>query len=194
MVVLSWMIFTWLFNAGELDRAHDNKEISSNLKAMKEAFKKTPRKQRRKSFVMNKWMFFGSGFYGLAGLWTFAVIEVSQFLSFVFNYPGTDYLMRNGFVAFLIEVLINQLQNLIMALVWFFWWDTSSMLLWVGIAYLGFWAGVAMARRQQESALLQHAGKWRIRLDSKRAGRFTARLRKLIAPVLARKDSGKGDG
>ncbi|HAJ77136.1 MAG TPA: hypothetical protein DCM64_11875 [Gammaproteobacteria bacterium] len=37
MVALSWFVFGWLFNSGEIDRRDDNKSISAQLKKMKKS-------------------------------------------------------------------------------------------------------------------------------------------------------------
>jgi len=101
-------------------------------------------------YVYDKWMWFGSGFYGLAGLWTFAAIEISQFFGFIFNFPDFSVLFGDGLIAFLIELGLNQLGNVIQAFVWFSYWPSDSMLIWILVAYLGYWAGVELARRHVE--------------------------------------------
>ena len=90
---------------------------------------------------------FGSGFYGLAGLWTFTIIEIGDFFSFIWNFPGIGVLFEDGVLDFIISLLINQLGNFITALLWFGYWpgDDHSTLIWILIAYLGYWV-----RRRRE--------------------------------------------
>ncbi|MEQ8953519.1 MAG: hypothetical protein RL120_05245 [Gammaproteobacteria bacterium] len=154
---LSWLIFTWLYHSGEIDRSADRKTVSARVKEMKASYKSS-RAKRRSNPILAKWMWFGSGFYGLAGLWTFLAIEVSQFFDFLFNYPGTDYLLRDGFFSFVIDVLVNQLLNVVMAFIWFTWWPADSFLIWLVVAYMGYWAGVEAARRQQDNAVVRWIG------------------------------------
>ena len=101
-------------------------------------------------FVYDKWMWFGSGFYGLAGLWTFAVIETLQFLSFVLNPGAWATFMNDGPIAFLIRFAFNQLENILQALIWFTYWPSDSMLLWVLVAFLGYRLGMHWARQGLE--------------------------------------------
>lgn len=148
VAVLSWFIFSWLYGAGEIDRKANHKAVSARIKKMKKSFEK--KEESNANFVYEKWMWFGSGFYGLAGLWSFAVIEISDMLRFVFNFPGLAVLFEDGIISFLVALGLNQVGNIITAFVWFTYWPAESMLIWVLIAYVGYWVGVEMARRGME--------------------------------------------
>ena len=86
LVALSWFIFSWLFSSGEIGREDDHKTITSRLKKLKKVV--ADNENQNANYVYEKWSWFGTGFYGLAGLWTFAVIEISQFFGFIFNFPS----------------------------------------------------------------------------------------------------------
>lgn len=159
MVALSWFIFTWLFSAGEIDREADHKTITSRLKNMKKVV--ADKENQNANYVYEKWTWFGSGFYGLAGLWTFAVIEITQFFGFIFNFPGFEELFGDGIIDFIITFFVNQLGNVIQAFVWFAYWPSDSIIIWILVAYLGYWAGVELARRNVEFPI----GDWMKRLD-----------------------------
>jgi hypothetical protein len=146
MAALSWFLFSWLFGAGEIDREDDHKIIAIRLKKLKKSTEK--REQLNSNYIYDKWMWFGSGFYGLAGLWTFAVIEISQFFDFIFDFPGLAELFEDGIVGLIFSLLFNQLENVLQAFVWFTYWPTDSELMWGFVAYLGYWIGVEMARRK----------------------------------------------
>lgn len=159
MVALSWFIFTWLFSAGEIDREADHKTITSRLKNMKKVV--ADKENQNANYVYEKWTWFGSGFYGLAGLWTFAVIEIAQFFSFIFNFPGFEALFGDGIIDFIVTFFINQLSNVIQAFVWFTYWPSDSIIIWMLVAYLGYWVGVELARRNVEFPI----GDWVKQLD-----------------------------
>lgn len=150
LALLSWLIFMRLFVSGELDRQADRKGIERGVKKIKASFKsekkKTFAEKSKTDLVFEKWMYFGSGFYGLAALWTFLVIEVGELIGFVFNFPGFDVLFGDGLISFLFNLGMNQLSNLISAFVWFSYWD-GSMLIWTLVAYAGYLAGIKAARR-----------------------------------------------
>ena len=153
MVALSWFIFSWLYGSGEIDRDADRKAISARLKKMKKSFNKDATENPH--FIFGKWMKFGGGFYGLAGLWTFAVIEILDFFRFVFYFPGIAQLLEDVIISFVVSFLINQFGNVISAFLWFSYWPAESILLWILIAYLGYWTGVELARRNVEIPIEQ---------------------------------------
>jgi len=147
MTVFSWLIFHWLFSEGTLGRDVKHKALKSQLKDQKKHLKNSGNKKAR--FIYNRWGWFGGGFYGLAGLWSFLVIEISDLANFL---AAGNYLagLDSGIVDFIVSFLINQLGNSIQALLWFSYWpgDGESMLIWIAAGYLGYWVGVEMARRQ----------------------------------------------
>ena len=147
LFILSWIIFHWLFSEGNIGRDAKQKTLKSQLKGQKKLLKNSENKKVR--FVYNRWAWFGGGFYGLAGLWTFLVIEIRDLVNFL----ATGNLMAgfdSGIVNFVISFLINQLANSIQALLWFSYWPGPGgfMLIWIAAGYLGYWAGIEMARRQ----------------------------------------------
>ena len=62
MVVITLLMFSWLYGSGEIDREADNKAVKLRLKKMKSTFKK--KEAQNTNYIYNKWMWFGSGFYG----------------------------------------------------------------------------------------------------------------------------------
>ncbi|MFM1896155.1 MAG: hypothetical protein RLZZ385_1229 [Pseudomonadota bacterium] len=147
MVCLSWLIFRWLYLSGEIDRDANHKLVAARVKEMKQGLKASSSKQA--NFLYKKWMWFGSGFYGLAGLWTFFVIEMGDLFGFLLHPVVVVTRMQENFVEFLISVGINQLTNLLSAFLWFTYWTDSgdSIVLWIAIAWLGYWVGNKLARR-----------------------------------------------
>ena len=143
---LSWLLFKRLYSTGRLDRSADQKSIRSGLKSIKKAAKDPA--SRDKDFFQNRWMKFGGGFYGVVGLWTFFAIEISDFLSFAWNFPGFAKLLENGLISLVVNALVNQLMNFVSALIWFSYWSGAerNLLVWVAIAYLGYLLGISIAR------------------------------------------------
>jgi len=147
LTAFSWLVFAWLFSNAEVDRKADGKTLNASLKKLRKKVSKRSGSRSKAEFVYDKWMWFGGGFYGLAGVWTFAVIETQQFVGFLFDFASWGELVDNGFVSFLIEFALNQLVNMLQGLLWFTYWQSESTLLWILVAYLGYWVGVELARR-----------------------------------------------
>jgi len=146
LAVLSWFLFFRIYNSGDMDREADRKAIKNHIKSLKATYKSN--KKHKINIVQDKWMRFGGGFYGLAALWTFLVIEITDAYNFTFHNPGTDVLFGDGMVSLIFEALSNQLENFISAFVWFGYWEVDSIVVLMLTAYAGYWLGIEVARRQ----------------------------------------------
>lgn len=151
MLGLSWLLFHWLYAEGELDRGDDRKAVRQRLRKMKKAFRGSANRGPR--IVYDRWAWFGTGFYGLAALWTFLVLEGTGAAGFLSS-AGFMTMLDNGIVAFIIGFLVNQLANTIEALLWFGYWsgDNGSVVVSIAVAYMGYWAGTELARRERRPA------------------------------------------
>ena len=146
ILVLSWLLFSWLYREGKLEIKADRKATAGSLKEMKKASK--DKDVGGQNYIYDKWMWFGSGFYGLAALWTFLVMELMDIINFFFNFPGFASLLAGGFINVIVKGLLNQLENIVSAFVWFnFWSDNSSPVIWFIISYLGYLGGIELAKR-----------------------------------------------
>lgn len=143
VAALSWVIFYRLYGTGVLDRAANDKEIEQSLKDWK-------KEEGPSGFLQSRWMKFGGGFYGVAALWTFFCVEVSDLFGFVTDFPGLDALFAGGIVSFAVDVLINQLSNMLNALIWFTWWGGRDSMVVAAflVAYGGYFVGSNLARRE----------------------------------------------
>ena len=65
-LLLSWIIFYWLFSEEKIGRELSHKALKSALKNNRKDLKKISNKKVR--LIYNRWAWFGGGFYGLAGL------------------------------------------------------------------------------------------------------------------------------
>lgn len=145
MLVLSWFMFSWLYSSGDIDRTSHHKVAVARLKKLQKRDKSE--RSGNRNYVFRKWSWFGGGFYGLAALWTFAVIEFFDVLGFLFKLSSLAEIFDEGLRSFVMDLLIGQLSNALSALVWFNYWPAESTLVWVFIAYLGYRAGVELAKR-----------------------------------------------
>ncbi len=147
VAILSWLVLRQLYDKGKLNRTDDHKQVAANLKELKKRNRES--KELGQNLIQTKWMQFGGGFYGLAALWTFVVIEVTDVFRLITDFPGFAALFEGGVISLLVSLLVNQIQNLVAAFVWFRFWagDGSSIPIWFAIAYAGYLAGMYAARR-----------------------------------------------
>lgn len=146
LAALSWFLFGWLFSNGDLDRELDTAALRASIKKLKKSSPADPDKSSKTRMLYNKWMWFGSGFYGLAGFWTFLVIEFGQAVDFITDFSAWGKLTDAGMVSFLVNFAINQLGNLLQGLVWFTYWPAESTPLWMLVAFIGYQLGLQFAR------------------------------------------------
>ncbi len=161
----SWTVFHWLFAEGKVGRDVRHKSLNSALKKNRKAMRKSD--DRKVRLIYNRWAWFGGGFYGLAGLWTFLVIEAGELIGFLRSGRYLDA-VSGDLLNLIISFLINQLTNSIQALLWFSYWPGpgDSMLIWIAAGYLGYWCGIELARRQLTPAGLWHTNHDRQKPDN----------------------------
>ena len=58
-----------------------------------------------------------------------------------------------GIAAFILGIVVNQLTNVIQAMIWWSYWPADSLLVWVSVAYVSFWSGVELARRSKAQSV-----------------------------------------
>ena len=105
--------------------------------------------------MVEQWMWFGSGFYGLAGLWTFVVTEIADVIRLIFNPALLIEAFDEGLVSAVIDLAVNQFSNLVTALVWFGYWSDDNVIVPLLVAYAGYWIGVEIARRAEDLPMIQ---------------------------------------
>jgi hypothetical protein len=145
---MSWLMFNWLYGAGQLSRNAGHKAIREQIGQIKKSHKTN--KAKSGNYLYRQWLMFGGGFYGLAALWTLLSIEVGELISFLFNFDLQE-LMADGFVAMLLNFIAAQVNNIVTAAVWFAYWPEGNqpILPWVLMAYAGYLLGIHLAREQQ---------------------------------------------
>lgn len=148
VLVMSWLLFSWLYREGKLEIKAGRKATAGNIKEMKKEAK--DKNTQGRNYIYDKWMWFGSGFYGLAALWTLFVMEMTDIFHFIFNLTSFSSLLTGGLISILLKALMNQIANIVSAFVWFQYWSSgtqASPIVWFGVAYLGYLAGIELAKR-----------------------------------------------
>jgi hypothetical protein len=141
--LMTWYLFRRLYERGELQAGIDNDERSKQLKSIKK------QKSGRDNLLHRNWMKFGGGFYGTTAATTLVCIEFLDMWQFVFQFPGWSTLFEGGPIAFLVGLLVNQIQNFIQAALWFTYWGQhdGSLLLWIAAAYGSYLLGLRAAEK-----------------------------------------------
>lgn len=129
VMVLSWLLIHRQYQTGEIAADADRQTVKSSLKKIRKTWRKD--KKNRYNLIENKWMRFGGGFYGVTALTTFILIELGEAVDFIVNISAVGNLFRDGLFNLLVNMVVNQFQNFITAIVWFAYWgnDDRSILI-----------------------------------------------------------------
>ncbi len=148
LTAMSWLMFNWLYGAGQLPREAGHKAIRDHLDSLRKHHKTS--KTRRGNYLYRQWMLFGGGFYGLSVLWTLLVIETLELIGFIVDFD-MQALLADGVIAMLISFALAQLGNIVSALLWFGYWPDNggAIIPWVVMAYAGYLYGIHLARERQ---------------------------------------------
>jgi hypothetical protein len=147
MLVLSGLVYAWLYREGKIEIQDNKKTRDASLKILKKNRKSE--KKEHQNFFLDKWLWMGGGFYGLAALWTLMVVEVLDFVRLIINFSDFIALLNQGPGAVISSIITNQIANLLSAFLWFGYWADGLSLVWIAIAYIGYLLGIQVARRSQ---------------------------------------------
>lgn len=170
VAALSWLLFYRLYSRGELARDASHKVIRTDLKQIRQATKKS--ETPPDSVLHAKWMRFGGGFYGVTALWTLVVIETSGILTAIADPSSIEDLFRHGLVGFIVSLIVGQFTTFLQAILWFDWWPGhgGQTVVWIAGAYVGYLAGLNLARHETEFGSRLVAVDWRSQLRSRSSG------------------------
>lgn len=104
----------------------------------------------RGGFLYSKWTHFGGGFYGIMALITYAHVELSDIWETVSNAGGVLSFVSQLSVGVVVDMFVEGLMNFVVAFIWFTYWDEVFVMdqpwVWLVAAYLGYHAGVRLAK------------------------------------------------
>lgn len=99
--------------------------------------------------VLERWLSFGGGFYGLVALYTWLLIEWDDVADFLGGLG--DIVLRFDFgalISLLINLFIESIMNFVAAIAWPVYWlgEARNPWLWGLLAYGGYWLGIKAAQ------------------------------------------------
>lgn len=146
LMALTFAMVWWSLYRGIVENTDNVKALSEEI----EAFGKRRSKQKKKDRMNplhHRWFSFGGGFYGLAALYTYVVIEFDEVLDFIGSLP--DMVMRFD-VGILVNFFVESIQNFITAIIWPLYWMKQAysgrFWVWMLVAYVGYWIGLKLAQ------------------------------------------------
>jgi len=115
-------------------------------------------------YIMDKWVEFGGGYYGLMTTLTFFHLELQELLGLgeIFEKLGDVEAFIHALLQFGLQLFLDAIMNMVNAFMWWNHWATElpipdgSGFLWLGVSYGGYLAGEWLAgffRREPPTAL-----------------------------------------
>lgn len=101
-----------------------------------------PRQLSAEGVIMNRWLAFGGGYYGMMAFVTYVHVEVSDIYAAFSRFESFAQLIDALSVSFLIGLIVEAIKNLITAFLWFTYWDDVYTIsygwIWLAVTYASF--------------------------------------------------------
>jgi hypothetical protein len=172
----SYFLFSWVLRRRQLGTVTSLKQVEQAIKRQSKERSQQKKELKRArgastlaegahqsqatglDLVHNKWLAFGGGFYGVVGLLTYAVVELSDLRDFLLGFESIWALISRFDLDLLVNLFVNAVRNFVVAITWPVYWlaeiQSSRIWLWFLLAYAGYWGGarVALHRFRPEAA------------------------------------------
>lgn len=155
--LIAYLVISRAILSNRLGHFSDNKSLKSAMKEMSQKHKEEKKAKTdmrgSKHLLVNKWLSFGGGFYGLMALITYAVIEIKEIIGFLINLFDLNWsqVWSSVSINMLVDLFVAAIMNLVDAFVWFKYWDREIDMkngwLWLVAAYLGYLLGARLAKK-----------------------------------------------
>ena len=157
ILIITYLLVSRAIVSNRLDDFSDTKSFNLAMKNMSKQYKADKKNNdvsSKNNKVLNKWLYFGGGFYGLMALITYFYIEIGEIFDFIgklFQLNLSQFLSQVS-INLLVDMLINAIRNLVDAFVWFNYWDGKIVMkngfYWLIAAYVGYLLGAQIAKRE----------------------------------------------
>ncbi|NVJ61405.1 MAG: hypothetical protein HWE27_13500 [Gammaproteobacteria bacterium] len=127
----------------ERQNTHTDKADADSSTANKKQAKKLKKQQKKANgLVINKWLSFGGGFYGVMAFVTYIHVEVLDIWAAFSQFNGLSDFLTSLSVSFFIGLIFEAFKNFITAIIWFNYWGEylpiTNGWLWIGVCYVAF--------------------------------------------------------
>lgn len=111
--------------------------------------------------AMEKWLFFGGGFYGTMAFATFLAIEFGQIVDFfgkLFGLSWSQVFSSIG-IDLLVNLFVEAIMNMVAAFTWFLYWPKQITMqngwIWLIAAYIAFTLAAGLAEKMPAKTLIK---------------------------------------
>lgn len=111
--IVSYWLHKWAFEKGLADEGD-----FVTTKKLKKAAKERGEKYKTGHAILDKWLAFGGGYYGIVALIKLIFIELTQFWQFITDADAIHEFFSTLGLGTLIQFLVEQIKNFVAAIIW----------------------------------------------------------------------------
>lgn len=165
--LLSYVVLSKAFSSDKYDRKKRKRAKNDAQSDMSESTEQSLEKaQPSGQFnigerAMDKWLFFGGGFYGTMAFATFLAIEFGQIVGFfgkLLDLTLSQVFSKIG-IDLLVKFFIDAIMNMVDAFIWFIYWpkhiDMQNGWVWLIASYIAFTLAARCAEKLPASVLIK---------------------------------------
>jgi hypothetical protein len=112
---------------------------------------------KKKHIVLDKWMTFGGGYYGVMAFITYIHVELLDLWQAFANFESFQQLLDALSFGFLLGLFMEAIKNLITAFTWFLYWDEIITInngwFWLVLTYIGYSIGEKLAEHRLQQLI-----------------------------------------
>ncbi len=147
LFLLTLVLVAWALHR-DLLSGETVKELQGSIDALGKAQKDRKRRQQINP-ALGKWFRFGGGFYGLAALYTWLLIEWDDVVNFLVGLKDIVInLDPSALLGLVIDLVVESFLNFAWAIAWPAYWLSQSRNAWIMffVGYAGYWLGIKAAQ------------------------------------------------
>ncbi len=151
ILLVTFGLFAWVYKTVAISSENDPIEQLNNK--LEELSASEPKSHKPSNFVMDKWIEFGGGYYGVMALVTFFHAEFYDGMEIIAELSQIDSQgsLLNGFINFALEFFVESFSNIIVAFTWWNYWDDilpiEKGFIWLIVTYVAYLTGEWLAKR-----------------------------------------------
>lgn len=164
--ILSYIVLSRAMSSEKYQKKKKNKQVDESQQIGTISSPTHDETQKTNTFnigerAMDKWLFFGGGFYGTMAFATFIAIEFGQIVGFfgkLFDLTWSQVLSGIG-INLLVNFFVESILNMVDAFIWFIYWpkhiDMLNGWIWLIAVYIAFTLAARMSEKLPASVLIK---------------------------------------
>jgi len=152
--LITFGLFAWAYKTGAISPEIDAVDkFNADLADLEEMSSGKEKNKKNGNMVMDKWVEFGGGYYGIMALVTFFHVElydVKDMVTDLANVTNQGSLIST-LISFFISFAVESFSNFLVAFTWWNYWGSTlpieNGMIWLIVTYAAYLIGEWLARK-----------------------------------------------